>query len=242
MRHVPVLARGAIAVAILAAASACGDLLTAGGRAPLALSFANRSSTARSSLGPSASLIPITSGGHTLDLSAVALSVSKLELETASGIELEFGCREDKGCSTLLAAPLEVDLNMNGGVVTVKNSVIPAGSYRNIEIKFSSVRLRGTYDSQPFDVLVPVNVEREMEFNPPLTVGGTSTTNLTIEVSTISWLRNADGSLVDPRRLAVDPVLRAQIASRIRASLRAFRDDDRDDRDDDHEDSDRGDD
>ncbi len=240
MRHIPVVARGAIALAIVVVTSSCGDLLTAGGRAPLTLSFANRTSASSFDFGPSTALIPITSGGHTLDLTAVMLSVSKLELETSAGVETEFGCREDKGCSAVLAAPLDVDLKVNGGVVTVQSSVIPAGTYRSVEMKFSTVRLRGTYDTQPFDVVVPVNVEREMEFDPPITVGGTSTKNLTIEVSTTLWLRNADGSLVDPRRLATDSALRAQVASRIRASLRAFRDNDRDDLDDDHEDSDHG--
>lgn len=203
--------------------------MTSGGASALTLSFGTPGGASRSLSGASGAAIPVTIGGHTLDLTGATLGVSKIELESSNGGEFEFSCKESKGCSSLVSAPIDVDLAVNGGVVTVTGAFVPPGTYREVEVKFSSVRLRGTYDGQAFDVVLPVKVERELEFNPPLTVGGATAGNVTIEVPTSLWLRNPDGSLVDPRQLATNASLRDQVASRIRASLRAFRDDDRDD-------------
>lgn len=225
----------AATTAVLVALAACGDAITSGGRAPVSVSFSSSRSGASPSLTPSTTQVPITSGGHTLDLTAASLLVSKLEFETASGADVNQECDEGHGCSSVLPQPITVDLNTGGGVVTVTAGMIPAGSYREIEVKVSSVRLRGTYDTQAFDVTLPVSVEREMEFNPPLVVGGTGDTrNVTISVPVATWLTNPDGSLVDPRALATNATLRAAVISRINASLRAFHDDDRDGNDDDH--------
>lgn len=222
----------------LLAVSGCADSLTSGGRAPLSLSFGTQRSASASvspSGGASASLIPISNGGHTLDLTAASLLVSKVELETAGGDEIEQECDEGHGCSNLVTAPITIDLNPNGGVVTVATSVIPAGSYREIEVKFASVRLRGTYDAQAFDVTLPIDVEREFEFNPPLVVGGTGVPrNVTIDVPALTWLRNPDGTLIDPRTLATNGSLRSAVVNRIKATFKAYHDDDKDNDDDDH--------
>ena len=238
MHPYPILLRTAVAGAVVVALGACADLITAGGQGrSLTLSFGTPGSASASRApvdGVSAAAVPITIGGHTLDLTGATLGVSKIELETASGASLEFSCKESKQCSSLVSAPLEVDLAVNGGVVTLPGSFVPAGTYRELEVRFSSVRLRGTYDAQPFDVVVPVNVEQELEFNPPVTIGATGQpANVTIQVPTALWLRNSDGSIIDPRQIATNATLRAQVANRIRATLRAFRDDDRDDNEDD---------
>lgn len=237
-------APGAATLLFLSGVAACAssDALTAGGKAGFSLSFSAPAGTARASAGTtselSASGVPITSNGHTLDLTSAAINVARVELHTVTkGAIDDEQCDSGHQCHLVVKAPLVVNLTPTGGVVTVTTDVVPAGTYREIGLRIASVRLVGTYDAKPFDVTVPVNVERELEFKPPVTIGGASDTtrNVTIQAPLTAWLRNTDGTLVDPSRLATDASLRAQVVARIRASLRAFRDDNRNDRDDDNE-------
>jgi hypothetical protein len=228
------LGAGLVAALGLSAIAACSsDSITAAGSSAVTLSFATRTSSTASFAG-----IPITNNGHTLDITSATLNISKVELHSTKG-ETESECDDDHDCGPLASQPLVVTLSPTGALVTVNTTVVPAGTYREIEIKVGSVRLVGTYDGRAFDVVVPINVEREMEFQPPVTVGGADdpARNITIAVPFTTWFTNADGSLVDPARLATDATLRATVASRVHASFRAFRDDDHDSDDDDHEES-----
>ena len=124
---------------------------------------------------------------------------------------------------TVIALPLQ------GGVITPINESLPKGLYEEIELDFQSVRLRGTYDGQAFDVTVPVNTEMDVRFDPPLEVDDdTDRLNVTFAIDPYMWLRRADGALLDPRLLESNAALRAQFVNRIRASIRAFEDADRD--------------
>ena len=187
-----------------------------------------------------AAAVPITNGGHTLDLTSAALNISKVELHSTTSGEMETECDDGHGCGVVASTPLVVTLTPTGAVVTVATAIVPAGTYKEIGVKVSSVRLVGTYDAKAFDVVVPVNIEREMEFKPPVTIGGSSDVarNITIAVPLTNWLRNPDGTLVDPAKLATDSSVRAAVVSRIRASLRAFRDDNHNNRDDDNDEPD----
>lgn len=81
----------------------------------------------------------------------------------------------------------------------------------------------------PFDVTVPVGTEFELRLSPPLVVGSaTDPVNVSINVDVASWFRSASGAVVDPRSLATNSTLRSEFRSRVRASFRAFEDDDRD--------------
>jgi hypothetical protein len=88
------------------------------------------------------------------------------------------------------------------------------------------------FDGQPFDVTVPVDVERKLEFSPPLVVTDGAPATITVNVAVATWLINSDGSLIDPRRLDANSTLRSFVRSRITSSFRAFEDRDRDGRDD----------
>ena len=227
-----------VAVTALAACSSSDSMVN--GRSAVTLSFTPQGSTASADLLPTgvpASAVPITNNGHTLDLTSAALNISKVELHTAGKGEMETECDDGHGCGAIASTPLVVTLSPTGAVVTVATAIVPAGTYREIGVKVSSVRLVGTYDTRAFDIVVPVNVEREMEFKPPVTVGGSTDAarNITIAVPLTTWLTNADGTLIDPAKLATDASLRASVAARIRASLRAFRDDNHNSRDDDND-------
>lgn len=226
---------GVVAMGALAACSA-SDTMT-NSHSAMSLSFAAQGATS-SSASVSASSIPVTTGGHTLDLTTVTLGITKVELHDVTKGEMENeGCDDGHGCGAVVATPVDVTLSATGGVVTASTGLVPPGTYREIAVKVGTVRLVGTYDSKAFDVLLPVNVEREMEFKPPVTVGGATdpARNVTIAVPLSTWLTNSDGTLVDPAKLATDASLRAAVAQRIRASLKAFRDDNKNDKDDDND-------
>ena len=224
----------ALAVVTLAGCAA-SDSTSANARRSLSLSFTSQSSA---SADVAASAIPVTSGGHTLDITSTTLNIARVELHSTQRGEMENSeCDDGHGCSPVATTPLTVNLTSTAALVTVTTSLVPAGTYREIGVKVASVRLAGTYDGRAFDVVVPVNVEREMEFNPPVTIGDSTDANrnITVAITPAAWLMNSDGSLIDPSLLATNATLQATVASRIRASLRAFRDDNHNSRDDDND-------
>jgi hypothetical protein len=125
-----------------------------------------------------------------------------------------------------------VDLPLDGGITTIGANAIPAGTFREIELRVSTARLIGTFDGAPFDVTVAVNTRGEIEFATPLVVADGTPTSVTINVPVGNWLTNADGSLIDPSKIPSSSTLGAQVRSRIIASLRAFEDEDHDGHDD----------
>ncbi len=234
---VPNVARlSALAALTLASMTACSasDSMSAQAGRSLSLSFTSQTSA---SSAPSASLIPITSNGHTLDVTTVELNISNVELHDTQRGEIDSECEHHAGCGVVASSPLVVTLTSTNAMVTVTTALVPPGTYREIGLKVASVHLVGTYDAKAFDVTVPVNVEREMEFNPPVIIGSATDTqrNVTVAVPISVWFSSADGSLVNPASLATDASMRAAVTQRIRASFRAFRDDNRNSRDDDND-------
>ena len=117
-------------------------------------------------------------------------------------------------------------------MVILPAKALPAGTFRELDLRVSQVELKGTFDGKPFDVTLPVKVHDEIEFDTPLVVGDGAPTSITINVPTGNWLLNVDGSLIDPNTVASNPTLLELVQTRIRASFRAFEDEDHDGHDD----------
>lgn len=227
-------------VGAIVAAAACGD------STGVAQSGAQIGFVASSSTSASASMVPVTVGAHTLDVTAVKLTVSRVELKRAktdacagddddnrqSNSGPGSSSSGDDGCGELKIGPTTIDLPLTGTVVTLPANAIPAGTYRELELRVSDVRLTGTYDGKAFDVTLPVRVKSEVEFATPLQVTDGAATTVTVSVPIATWLVNGDGSLIDPSTIATSPTLLAQVTARVRASFRAFEDRDHDGRDD----------
>lgn len=201
--------------------------------------------TSSSSLAANATTVPVTSGGHTLDLAQVTLSVSRIELKRAltNACSDDDALHDDDGgdgdahagveqCAELRVGPTTVDLPLSGGMVTLPADALPAGTFRELEMRLSQVELKGTFDGQAFDVTLPVGVHAEIELSTPLAVVEGSPTVITINVPVNDWLTNPDGSLVDPTTISSNSALLDAVRDRIRASLRAFEDEDHDGHDD----------
>ena len=227
------------AILTLGTLSACSNDSTGLGSGKNQLAFTTGASA---SANATLSVVPVTSGGHTLDLTAVTLTISRAELKRTKTDVCPSDEDEDddhpsqigstEQCGELKIGPTTVALPLNGSLATLPANAIPAGTFREFELRVSQVELKGTFDGVAFDVMLPVKVKREIEFDTPLVVTSDTPTAITVNVPVNGWLMNADGSLIDPSKILASPALTAQVKSRVAASFRAFEDRDHDGRDD----------
>jgi hypothetical protein len=240
----------AIATALvgLALISACSsDSVGLGSSTQSQLSFST--SGASSANVASAALAPVTVGAHTLDLTQVTLTVDRAELKRAHTDACAGDNDENEGnddhtptttttttstanCAEVKIGPTTVDLPLTPGTVSVPANTIPAGTFRELELSLSQVRLRGTFDGTAFDVSLPVRIRQEIEFGTPLVVTDTAPASVTVNVPVGGWLLNANGTLIDPSTILTTPSTLAAVKARIAASFRAFEDRDHDGNDD----------
>jgi hypothetical protein len=190
--------------------------------------------------------VPVTNGGHTLDLTGVTLTISRAELKESKSVSCPGDDDENddanddhptvvgstEHCGELKIGPMTVDLPLTGSLTTIPANVIPAGTFREFELRVSQVELKGTFDGQAFDVTLPVRAKSEIEFATPLVVTADQPAEITVNVPVNTWLVNGNGSLVDPRTILSTPSVMALVKTRIAASLRAFEDHDHDGQDD----------
>ena len=160
----------------------------------------------------------------------------------------------DHDCDELRIGPYLLDLPLGAGAARAFSIELPAGSYREVKFKVHkatresdatfiaahpefdqrSVRVVGTYNGVAFDFTSDATASQEDEFNPPLSVDGTTATDLTFFVDLSTWFM-VNGVLVDPAQASGDQPFASQVKDNIKASIRAFEDDDRDGKDDHHE-------
>ena len=226
---------GALALIGLAVvgAAACSDVLAPGNGQGTTLTF--RSST-RAPSGSVASLamIPVTGGGHTVDVQKVDVLFDQVKLERVhTGDERDSDANEEdsdlRNEEVFRSGPVTIALPLDGGSVSPFTQALPVGLYDELQMKARSLRLQGTYDGQTFDVTVPVDVKLETRLNPPLNIAAaTDRPDITVDVNVLSWFKASDGTVIDPRLLATDGSLRSAFRSRVRSSFRAFKDKNRD--------------
>lgn len=223
-----------LAVLACAASFAACDSLGLNDDQRVSVSFAVPGASTRASVLASDSF---SDGTHTINLTNVDVVMDEVTLERSelgAGVdsdgESDADSDSDGGANERLRdGPFTVALPVNGGVVTPIDKSLPSGSYEKIEMDLSSVRLRGTYDGQPFDVTVPVNVELELEFAEEFVIDDAADRlNLTINFDFANWFEVNGTSLMDPRALPTNASLRAVFTNRIRSSVKAFEDSDKD--------------
>jgi len=180
-----------------------------------------------------------------VELTRMRIAVRRLRLER----------RSDSFEARIAEGPLLLDASgdkLAGALLELVTSNVPAGTYDELKIDIHrvdsapagafddlvqrgvSVLLEGTVDGQTFTFASALEAELEQE--GPFEVG-TTASNITLSIDASKWFLAAGGSRLDPR----DPANRAAIEANIRASFRAFEDDD-EDGEEDHDDRDAGDD
>jgi hypothetical protein len=249
-----------LAAIALCAIAACNDA-SAPSSAPVALSFAARgdASTDGSGAAPTSGGTIIVSGTDTLRLTSVRLVIDELELSRSTTTT---SCTDDSSsddssndassddCFEIESGPYFVDLPLNGSVTSALSMQIPAGSYKELQMKLRraesgddgafiaahpemngiSVLVQGSYRGVPFTWRGDVESELELHFSPALVVDGTG--NVTVNIDVGRWFRSGAGAIIDPATAGVGTANHLTIAQNIRASFGAFEDDDHDGHDD----------
>lgn len=246
-----------IAAAILSATAmaACSDATSAGARRPLSLSFSTAPAAAASATGTAAAV------ADELVITSAQVVMSEIELELggascadSSSSSSGSGSSDDDDCPEIKSGPVLVSLPLQGAATTALTVAVPAGTYRELELKIDavesgdrggpafltanpafrgvSVRIEGTFQGQPFVYTSDIDEELELHFNPPLVVDG-SNNNVTVSIDIAAWFRRIDGSVIDPRTATRGGVNESQVEENIKRSIRAFEDDDRDGHSDD---------
>jgi len=225
-----------VTVAALLGAAACSsDSTGVAGSSQGTIAFTTGTSSAGNI---AAAAAPVTVGSHTLDLTSVSLTISRAELKRSHSDNCpgdEDGdddhpqnASSTESCGELKIGLTTIELPLTGGLVTIPANAIPAGTFREFELRVSQVEMKGTFDGKPFDVTVPVRAKSEVEFNTPLVVTADTPTAVTVNVPVSTWLTANDGSLIDPSTIATNSSVAAQVKGRIAASFRAFEDRDHD--------------
>ena len=211
--------------------------------------------------GPAADVIVSGSGGS-VKITAAQLVLADVRLEgggTCAGLEADDREGGDSGdvrdsaaahdsteardsseasdttehdCEPLNVGPVTVNLPLDGTTKVVLDGLVPAGSYTGLRAKFESVNVTGVFTDSggtdhPFTFTSNTEAELELNFAAPVTVGS-GTNNLTIDVDVSTWFKTSSGAVLDP----TNPENQAAIEHTIRASFRAFEDDNHDGSDD----------
>lgn len=150
------------------------------------------------------------------------------------------------GCPELRLGPLLLDPPLTDGAETNFSVDLPTGQYEEMELKIHkptgssgdaafvaanpgflgvSIKVTGTFNGAPFTFTTDVNAEVEVEFDEPITVTEDVPTNVTLLLDVREWFLEAGGAtLLNPSGLT--QAVRGRIEQNIRASFRAFHDQD----------------
>jgi len=128
--------------------------------------------------------------------------------------------------------PVTVDIPLDGTTKVILDALVPAGTYTGVRAKLEHVNVVGVFTDpggtdHAFTFASDVGAELSVDFASPVTVDANSK-NLTVDVDVSSWFKDASGAVLDPTNAANQEA----IEHAIRASVRAFEDDNHDGHDD----------
>lgn len=242
------------ALVSLAACGASGDV-TGTARQPVSLSFTTRAAPAASpSLSGTQSRADLVLGTNgELVLTKVQVVLSRIELTRTDAVSCvnDDSTRDDsgrdsaeaehEGCEQVSGKPVVLDIPVDAAVHTAINVPLSAGTYTKLEARVApaaevtttnpelagaSIRVTGTFNGTAFTFTTALRRKIEMEFHPPLVVDAT-TKNATVNIDVSSWFKSASGAVIDPATANAGGVNADLVRSNIRASFRAFEDDDK---------------
>lgn len=155
---------------------------------------------------------------------------------------------DNSGCVFVTREPGLVNIPVDGTLHTQSNAPLTAGTYSKAEaglgvvtratpvgaaflmshpeFEGTSLRVTGAYNGVPFTFKMALNASIEMKFSPALVIDGASR-NTTVAVDVSRWFVSMHGFVMDPSRAAPGTPAAAIIENNIRASFRAFADNQR---------------
>lgn len=228
--------------ALLAVATAC-DSTSPNERQGVGISF----STKTIAPGAGASMaITVTSGANTLVITKAQLVLRELELKLAASSSCATGTGDD-ACEEIQLGPMLIDLPVTDAIATPITAEVPPGTYREIEFDIRrpgtdpadvafvaanpnfdnvSIRVEGTYNGTPFVFTSELDQEVQIDLDPPAVITGANN-NVTIAVNIRDWFTGTGGTLINPATANPGQPNASIVAEKIKASLRAFEDDDK---------------
>lgn len=223
-----------IAIVLSFTVVGCGKNPISGTSGNLKLSIKAMSSALAKNAGAQARQVTITSA---------QVVISEIEVESTTEDSMDF----------VSEVPLVVNLNLTGTVTQISTVSVPYGTYDEIELEICkldasdgqvymatphlqnrTIFVRGYVGDDSaavFTFTSSIKLEQEQEFNPPLVIDASSpSTNVVLSIDTTTWFSDGAGGYLDPRL----PQNQKVIEQNIKASIKAFEDNDDDGKDDDH--------
>jgi hypothetical protein len=240
-----------VAPLVLLGMAACEDSTATNAR-PVSLSFSSQATTAQDQA--TANDITVTVGQNSVVITKAQLVIRRLQLERINNsacADADDDSPDSGDCAEIKTGPLLVDLPLDATASSSFTASVPEGSYH--EVKFhihkptstsadqafvaanpnfagSSIRVEGTFNGQPFVYTSDLTSNVELEFNPPIVIDADNK-NVTVQVDLSTWFK-VNGQVIDPTTANKGGANESVVSNNIRASLRAFDDDDRNGRDD----------
>jgi hypothetical protein len=193
--------------------------------------------------------ITVTIGANTLVITKAQMVVRRIKLKP--GVSTATCSDDDAGvddCATIHTGPVLVDLPLTPNTITTLSANAPAGTYGQVDLRIhkptddnadaaflaanpgfagASIRVEGTYNGTAFVYTTDMTEKRELEFNPPVSINeDVPLINITVQANLESWFRSGT-TLINPTTANKGGANENLVRNNIRASLRAFRDDDR---------------
>ncbi|MGH7529524.1 MAG: hypothetical protein ACREMN_04000 [Gemmatimonadales bacterium] len=202
----------------------------------------------------------IALGNDTIVLRSVELVLREVELERVETLDCDVSMSTDD-CEKFATGPVLVSVPL-GATATATQVSITAGAGMFNELEFEihkpdelndaafiaahpafadvSIRVTGTYSQagarSDFTYMSDLNEDQEIFLDPPLTIVDGDETTVTLRLDVSRWFVNGAGdALLDPATANKGAPNENVVRDNIRASIDAFRDDDRDGHDDDNE-------
>lgn len=210
---------------------------------PIELSFSSQAPASNATTD-----ITVTVGANTLVITKAQMVVRRIKLKPAIS---SLTCDDDDSgtddCAVIHTGPILVDLPLTPNTVTTFSANVPPGVYGEVDLRIhkptddaadaafraanpgfdqTSIRVEGTYNGSAFVYTADLTEKQELEFNPPVAVEeGGPLMNLTVQADVSTWFRSGT-TLINPTTANKGGANENLVKNNIRASLRAFRDDD----------------
>jgi len=251
---------GSALAALLAtgALAGCGDSVGVSTSGQVNMSAATRPASTAATSGASASAtvppLTLTDGTNTLTITDVQLVLREIELRRVDEAACDGSGDGRDSCERLELGPILLELPLGVGAAHVFSADAAAGTYDEIEFEIHkpsdddagdvafrqahpeldgvSIKVTGSYNGQDFTYTSDLNAEQEIELSPPLVISDTGSADLTLLVDLDHWFRDGAGLLVDPATALSGQVNANLVTDNIRATLRAFEDENHDGTDD----------
>jgi hypothetical protein len=234
--------------------AACSESTGPNGSPQVSLSFSTSgASAAAQAVMYGAFADVVTDGQNTLVIDQVEVVLREIELK-----RIDASCDQaidEDDCSKFEVGPMLVDLPLNGATSTELTISVEPGLYREVEFDIhkvsngdpldagfreqypdmleTSIRVRGTFNDEPFVYTTDLDEELEYELTTPLEITAeTQSTNVTLDFDISGWFVDEFGGLVNPDTANKGGENESIVNDNIKQSIEAFEDEDRDGEDD----------